>query len=84
MLDGPLTKQWRRPGRAVLGSHFGEIESLCGSGTVSVGNGLINDFDPTPRATYRVVPSSLAKSIGLVMWAANPASRLRRMSSSMP
>ena len=34
--------------------------------------------------TSRIMASSLAKSIGLVMWAVNPASRLRRMSSSMP
>ena len=35
-------------------------------------------------ATWRIIASSLVKSIGLVMWAVNPASRLRRMSSSMP
>ena len=36
------------------------------------------------EATCRIIASSLAKSIGLVRWAVNPASRLRRMSSSMP
>ena len=35
-------------------------------------------------ATCRIMASSLAKSIGLVRWAVNPASRLRRMSSSIP
>ena len=40
---------------------------------------------PTPVATtWRIMASSLVKSIGLVMWAVNPASRLRRMSSSIP
>ena len=34
--------------------------------------------------TWRIIASSLAKSIGLVRWAVKPASRLRRMSSSMP
>ena len=34
--------------------------------------------------TRRIVASSSLKPIGLVMWAAKPASRLRRMSSIMP
>ena len=35
-------------------------------------------------ATWRIMASSLAKSMGLVRWAVKPASRLRRMSSSIP
>ena len=38
----------------------------------------------SPVTTRRIIASSLVKSIGLVMWAVNPASRLRLMSSSMP
>jgi hypothetical protein len=33
---------------------------------------------------WRIIASSLVKSIGLVMCAVNPASRLRTISSSMP
>ena len=39
---------------------------------------------PDQLATWRIIASSLVKSMGLVMCVVNPASRLRRMSSSMP
>ena len=76
----------RAPGRDGQGPVAGVQPGRPGAGHGErhghrpLGDGRVED----QSATWRIIASSFVKSMGLVMWVVNPASRLRRTSSSMP